>query len=304
MPLVASGSVHGSTRCRVCEGPLEFAYEGNATDHEPSAFSPSFHRAGAYGDIYRCVLCGTMQQPSYPQGAELHDLYREMTDDPYLDEEEGRRRTARWLLKLLSRHVPRGRILEVGCGHGLLLDEARRGGYDAHGLELSVDGARYARETLGLDVREMLIQDAALSDEPYDAVLLVDVIEHVEDPVGMIDASRALLSPGGALMIVTPDPSARVARFAGRHWWGFLPAHLCLIPRATLVELMAARNLVLVKDTQYMRSFTPGYWLAGLAGVGGWAGATLSHIIKRLPRKPLLTGGMLDEPVLIARRTD
>jgi SAM-dependent methyltransferase len=302
-PLVACRAVQTQTTCRVCGGRLEFTYKGRSAEHGSAAFSPSFHRSGAYSDLYRCGDCGTVQQPAYPQGAELHDLYREMSDEHYLDQEEGRRRTARGLLDLLGAHVPRGRLLEVGCGHGLLLDEARRRGYEVHGLELSVDAARYARETLGLEVRENTLEAPEVRGELYDAVLLVDVIEHVENPVSMIECSCALLAPGGALMIVTPDPSALPARMMRRHWWGFLPAHLCLIPRKTLIELMSARGLVLAEDVQYMRSFTLGYWLAGLAEVGGWAGSAISRLLARLPRKPLLRGSMLDEPVLIARRS-
>ena len=56
-----------------------------------------------------------------------------MRDDEYLSEEAGRRATANRLLDLIGAHVPRGRLLDVGCGHGLLLDEARERGYDTVG---------------------------------------------------------------------------------------------------------------------------------------------------------------------------
>ena len=93
-----------------------------------------------------------------PQGDALHELYRDMRDDEYLVEEEGRRATANRLLDLVGAHRPRGRLLDVGCGHGLLLDEARKRGYDTVGLELSREAARHARETLGLDVRELPLE--------------------------------------------------------------------------------------------------------------------------------------------------
>jgi 2-polyprenyl-3-methyl-5-hydroxy-6-metoxy-1,4-benzoquinol methylase len=138
-----------------------------------------------------------------------------MSDEDYLVEEEGRRRTARRLLDLLAKHVPSGRLLEVGCGHGLLLDEARRRGYDAEGLELSVDAARHARDALGLTVRETVLEDTALDGECYDAVLLIDVLEHLDDPVAALKRAGSLLAAGGALLIVTPDPSSLTARVAG-----------------------------------------------------------------------------------------
>jgi SAM-dependent methyltransferase len=258
---------------------------------------------GEHGDLYRCCDCGTVQQPSLPRGTELHDLYREMSDDAsYLAEERGRRRTARRLLNLLGAHVPRGRLLDVGCGHGLLLDEARRRGYEVEGLELSAGAARYARERLGLPVRETTLEDTALDGERYDAILIVDVLEHLDDPVAAIERSYTLLAPGGALLIVTPDPSSLVARAAGRRWRSYLPAHCCLIPRKTLRELLCARGLVLAEDVPYVHSFTPDYWLAGLSERAGWAAGTIARVAARLPRTVLLTVSLKDERVLLARR--
>src|SRR6478609_8336085 len=144
--------------CRICSGDLELKLHGDGATVTAAALSPTAHAVGGHGDLLECVECGTVQQPILPKGAELHDLYREMRDDEYLSEEAGRRATANRLLDMIGEHVPAGRLLDVGCGHGLLLDEARGRGYDTVGLELSREGARYGRETLGLDVREVPLE--------------------------------------------------------------------------------------------------------------------------------------------------
>ena len=245
-----------------------------------------------------------MHQPSLPKGVELHDLYRAMSDERYMLEERGRRRTARWLLDRLRAYLPNGRLLQVGCGYGLLLDEARRRGYEVEGVEPSVEAARYARDRLGLAVREMAVEEAELGGERYDAVLLVDVLEHLDDPVAALDRLLTVLAPGGTLLIVTPDPSSLTARIAGNHWWCYVPAHSCLIPRKTLRELLDARGLVVVEDVPSVHSFTPGYWLAGLGERGGWVGRTIAQVAARLPRRLLLTASLRDERVLFARRVE
>src|SRR3954466_6312805 len=142
----------GRARCGICSGPLRLLYPGAALEASAESFSPTNHQPGQYGDLYACTRCGTVQQPSLPSGEALLDLYRAMHDEHYLDEEAGRRRTARRLLGTLSRHVGGGRLLDVGCGHGLLLDEARRAGWEVLGLELSRRAASHARERLGLRV--------------------------------------------------------------------------------------------------------------------------------------------------------
>src|SRR5436305_7246699 len=138
--------------CQICAGPLRLLHTGSGLEARAEAFSPTNHQPGQYGDLYRCERGGTVAQPSLPHGDALLELYRQMRDDHYLDEEEGRRATARRLLDQIGRRVPSGRLLDVGCGHGLLLDEARKLGYEVEGLELSEHAAAHARDKLNLTV--------------------------------------------------------------------------------------------------------------------------------------------------------
>jgi 2-polyprenyl-3-methyl-5-hydroxy-6-metoxy-1,4-benzoquinol methylase len=290
--------------CQICSGALIIAQRGSGFGRDPAAFNPSRHRVGEHYDLYRCVDCGTVNQPGLPPGTELQDLYRVVHDERYLPEERGRRRTAGRLLDLLSAQVPHGHLLQVGCGYGLLLDEARRRGYEVDGVEVSVEAARHAQEVLGLPVREMAIEDVELVDGCYDGILLVDVIEHLDDPIGVLERLLAVLAPGGALLIVTPDPASFVARVAGRRWWCYVPAHRCLIPRRTLRRLLRERGLAVLVDTHSVHTFTLAYWLSGFGERGGWAGSAITRVAERLPRSLMFTASLKDERVLLARRAD
>jgi SAM-dependent methyltransferase len=226
-----------------------------------------------------------------------------MRDDAYLDEEAGRRLTARGLLELVRDRVSTGRLLDIGCGYGLLLDEARACGFTSVGLELSKAAAIHAREGLGLDVREHSLEDLA-AEEMFDAIMLIDVLEHLSDPVSTIGLCRDHLRPGGVVCVVTPDPSSLTARVAGRRWWGLLSAHSYLMPRRTLLELLSASGLVLASDRSFVRSFSLGYWLAGFAGRSkrlALPQAMLEHpTLARLP----LALSLGDERVIIASRIE
>ena len=292
--------------CRICSGDLTLRIRGRGEPLTAAAFSPSAHTTGGHGDLLQCVECGSVQQPVLPAGAELHDLYRDMTDDAYLGEEAGRRATGARLLDLIGRFVPRGRLLDVGCGPGLLLDEARRRGYDPLGLELSHASAVHARDALGLDVRELALEDFADEGDPpgFDVVVLADVIEHLDDPVDGIARCAALLRAGGVLCVVTPDPSSATARAAGRRWWGFVPAHTCLVPRRTLRELLAAAGLVVSTDVPLVRTFSARRWVEGLAERLGSAGAPLDAAARRLPPGARLSLSLGDECVVLAHRVD
>jgi SAM-dependent methyltransferase len=289
--------------CRICDGELRPSIPGVDARVTAEAFCPSCHEPGRHGQLETCAECGAVEQPALPSGAELHDLYRDTRDASYLSEETGRRATARRLLELIGRHVPAGRLLDVGCGPGLLLDEARARGYDTVGLELSRDAAAHARDALGLDVRELPLEEF---DEPeaFDAVVLADVIEHLEDPVEGIERCARLLRPGGALCIVTPDPSSLAARVAGRRWWGYLPAHTCLLPRRTLRELLLARGLIVVADVPLVRTFAARRWVSGLAERAGRLEPSVEGVARKLPDDASLSLSLGDERVVLAQRID
>jgi SAM-dependent methyltransferase len=290
--------------CHICGGPLELRHAGGATRLTADLLVPTNHEPGQHGDLYACADCGTVHQPGLPEGEELADLYRGMSDDAYLSEEEGRRATARRLLDLISEHVPAGALLDVGCGHGLLLDEARRSGFSVTGLELSETARGYARDVLGLDVRDETLEALArhVPEGAYQAIVLADVIEHLEDPLGALDICERLLAPGGALCVVTPDPSSAAARLAGARWWGYIPAHTYLFPRKTLRELLESRGLVISADVPLVRSFEFRYWLNGLAERNERA----ARFARATARTPLggrtLSLSLGDERVMVAHK--
>ncbi len=175
--------------CRICSGALELRIRGGPGAVTAELMAPSLHEPGRHGDLLECHECGAVQQPGLPAAAGVHELYRDMSDDAYLAEEAGRRATARRLLELIAAQVPSGRLLDVGCGHGLLLDEARRSGYATVGLELSRTAARHARERLGIDVREL-------------------PLEAFDDP----RASTSSCSPTCSSTSTTPSPDSTAAR--------------------------------------------------------------------------------------------
>jgi len=290
--------------CRICAGPLELVRHGSGAKPTPEDFAPANHGRGKHGDLYRCGDCATVQQPSLPAGEQLHELYRRMRDDNYLREEQGRRATAGRLLDLLADHVGSGRLLDVGCGYGLLLDEARRRGYEVVGIELSVDAIHHAGDVLRLPVLESTFEQAPLEPQSFDAIVMSDVFEHLDDPCAALDRCRELLAPGGALMLTTPDPSSWTARLAGGRWWSYLPAHHCLVPRATVRELLLARGLVSAAEHPYVRVFSAQYWLGGLAERGGALAALAGGLARLLPRRAMLAAALLDDWTHIVRRVE
>lgn len=132
-----------------------------------------------------------------------------------------------------------GRLLDVGANFGHFLSLAKEH-YDAWGLEPSPFAARWARENLGVDIEVGTIEEAPSTlDGAFDIVTLWDVIEHVPDPETSLRRIAGLLSPGGLLLLSTPDASSSVARLLGTHWYYVDPVqHIALFGKHNLCDLL------------------------------------------------------------------
>ena len=100
------------------------------------------------------------------------------------------------------------RILDIGCGGGLASEPMARLGAEVVGVDAShrnVEVARIhaAQGGLAVDYRQGTAEDLLAAGERFDAVLSLEVVEHVADPAAFLGACAGLVSPGGALFVAT-----------------------------------------------------------------------------------------------------
>ncbi len=176
--------------------------------------------------LRRCTRCGLGFIWPQPPDDRLADLYDEnyytRPIDPggpsYMENQAGLERFFDQRLRRLERLVGPGRLLEVGCGLGYLLNVARRRGWEAVGLEVSEFAWRYARERFGHDVRRQSLEEADLPHGAFDAVVMRDVVEHSRDPRRLLDAAWRVLRPGGVLALSAPNFGSLNAVLAPTRW--------------------------------------------------------------------------------------
>lgn len=129
----------------------------------------------------------------------------------------------RWLrriLTLLGKQPADVRLLDVGCSSGALLMTARALGFAAEGVEPSAGPAETARRA-GLKVFTGFLEDARYPDATFDAVILMEVIEHLRNPRPVLAECRRILKPCGVLLITTPNAASWTANIMGARWNGF-----------------------------------------------------------------------------------
>jgi 2-polyprenyl-3-methyl-5-hydroxy-6-metoxy-1,4-benzoquinol methylase len=117
-------------------------------------------------------------------------------------------------------------LLEVGCGTGADLDWARQRGWDVHGLELNESAVEFAKKQ-GLDVNCSTFEDANLSANSFDCIIMSQVLEHLYSPRLALHRCHQLLRSGGLLLVAVPKFDSWGRHALGNFWHNLLfPIHL------------------------------------------------------------------------------
>lgn len=181
--------------------------------------------------IGRCTQCGFAQVLDVPSSSELSDLYETLHTKhiKYRSGQSAQLENQR-RLEFLQKKIPNGaRVLDAGCATGDFLAEAAEA-FEIFGFDISAAAIAHAKQRLP-QLSERLtaqrLEDVGASWQGFDAVCLWDVIEHVADPVMVIQRMMDRVKPGGYLFMSTPDFGSFTARMM-RSYWAFMtpPYHL------------------------------------------------------------------------------
>lgn len=144
-------------------------------------------------------------------------------------------------------------LLDVGTGYGFLLRTLRdRHGIDVHGVELSEQESAHARDRLDLDVRTRPLVEAGFDPDSFDAVISLEVIEHLLQPVAFIRELAAYVRPGGVVVIGTDNFESAAARALGERLPKWIPhTHVSHFGPVTLRRGFAEAGLNVEREASY-----------------------------------------------------
>jgi 2-polyprenyl-3-methyl-5-hydroxy-6-metoxy-1,4-benzoquinol methylase len=197
-------------------------------------------------DIVRCRQCGLCYVNPRLDGRALQVFYafENPADQQFVQAwfvEGADLQAATWqrFVRTLHHHLSEGQLLDVGCGAGSFLVEARKAGYEVVGQEIAPYFLTYCREQLGLTIYDGELDRLGLPIGSFDCVTAFDVIEHHPDPMRLLTEMRRLLRPDGLAMISTHDIGNIFAQFYGARWRHIHPiGHLTYFTRASLTRML------------------------------------------------------------------
>ncbi len=154
--------------------------------------------------------------------------------------------------------IPRGRLLDVGCGAGSFLGYMQQIGWEVEGVDFDPVAARNA-SLKGVQVRVGSLESQLYPDASFDAVTMSHFIEHVHDPRELVAECRRILKPGGQLVIVTPNSESFGHGLYGKYWMHLdPPRHLHLFNARNLSRMVVgagfhqARTFTSIRDAYGM----------------------------------------------------
>jgi len=175
------------------------------------------------GPLLRCSACGQLVSQCSADAYHVSLAKWDTAAGTLPDSQSVRRhasvsrRRLETLLAVLGRGASAVKLLDVGCSSGAFLMIARELGFEAEGVEISPEASDAARRA-GFRVHTGLLEEAGYPDASFDAIALVELLEHLREPRALLAECRRLLRPGGVVMATTPNGASWTARAMGAHW--------------------------------------------------------------------------------------
>jgi len=228
---------------------------------------PRFQVDASTMQVVVCPNCGLGRTWPVPTSEQIETFYSQA----YYGEDGSKfgalvELLVRWVAarraRFLSRHVPSGgRILEVGCGRGVLLKVLVNRGFEVHGVELN------AQAFHGIDpgVHQHVSATLSALQLPaghFDEVIIWHVLEHLRDPREAIREIRRVLKMGGTMVLAVPNFSSWQARWARNAWFHLdLPRHLFHFPLDALKQMITDEGFVCAGTHHFSLRQNPFGWL-------------------------------------------
>ena len=167
--------------------------------------------------LFSCRGCGTLHTSSLPdaQGAKNYDDYyvpENLTIPEFINKRLDE------IVASFSSYRQNNRLLDLGCGTGVLMHAAARAGWDAEGVEISSAAVEYVRKQGYGKVFCGKLDEARYPSNHFDVVASSEVLEHVDDPREFVCEVARVLRPGGLFWATTPHGRGVSAKLLGLKW--------------------------------------------------------------------------------------
>lgn len=204
-------------------------------------------------NYYRCPRCHHVTTLPYPSEKDMEMHYAKKFQkgnyqllhtfkDQYNDIYAGMISVLEKQLEKDGKTLKGMKILDVGCFTGELLLLLQKKGADVYGLELQKDAVKIAQKVLGKRVVQADVMNDPFPKKQFDIITLLGVVEHVTDPMKLLQKSQKLLKKNGYVLIQTPNSASFLANLLGKYWPPFAPVEHIHVFGKQSIQLALKKN--------------------------------------------------------------
>ncbi|MES0337334.1 MAG: class I SAM-dependent methyltransferase [Candidatus Magnetobacterium sp. LHC-1] len=265
--------------CEICHTPL------------PDNSSGRCSAANGQYTVRVCDNCGvgvTVPRPSPQTLATLYETgaYREKDGKRFASLVEAviylfRQLRKRKVKRYASTSGECGSLLDVGCGRGLFLHVMKQDGWSVAGVEFDSATACNVADAYNIECKWGDPQHWGLPDASFDVITINHVLEHVANPLQLLQTCHRLLREGGCLIVAVPNFSSLQARVGGGCWFHLdMPYHLYHFSEQSLMLLLGEASMTVRDVNRFDAEYSPFGWLQTLLNLTGIKRNLLYNLLK------------------------
>ncbi len=172
--------------------------------------------------IAQCLVCGQVRTIT-PSKIERKQIYNKEDISVYIEKEAMFRKLFKRVVDFIQCYKKGGSFLEIGAGVGLLVDEARKAGFDTSGFEPSSAAVLAAKKFFGVKLHRAKFSKNAIKKR-VDIIILNHVLEHLQNPQQVVNIVNQSLRDDGILVIGVPNFNSIMSQIKKNRWQNLIPA--------------------------------------------------------------------------------
>jgi 2-polyprenyl-3-methyl-5-hydroxy-6-metoxy-1,4-benzoquinol methylase len=168
------------------------------------------------GEVVKCSDCGCLYKIPADIHKDILEHYNSTYGAHFIEDDADANAELTEILEFIEvvRAGNHGRLLDLGCGPGRFLRLAKQHGFDVSGVEATASLAKTATAATGGTVVVGDLMLAGFPQRSFDVVTALDLIEHVQDPIAMLEKYRNTLKADGHLVVFTPNHASLIVKVA------------------------------------------------------------------------------------------
>lgn len=255
-----------SIQCALCgkKQKIKELYQETLTQQKINARTFSARRTPdrIHYRFVRCENCGLIfSNPIMPLG-KIVDLYKKSTFDYTVESEYLKKTYGHYLNKLLQ-NVDKINVslLDIGCGNGFFLEEARALGIrKVYGIEPGKPSVKKAPKWLQKNITIGILEKKTVKKNRYDIVCCFHTLDHIVDPNEFLQNTYASLKKGGKALFIVHDTAGLSVKLFGEKSPIFDVEHIFLFNRENLAKLFEKNKFSVVETFQVKNTYPLQYW--------------------------------------------